>query len=91
MVILIVKDLGVKDVICWVENCNYVWVLQWVGVDLVVCFEYDLVKCLIFVKFNLFLIDYVYISDDIMIVEVIVVNFCFFNKIFSELDFWNCY
>ena len=91
MATLIAKDLGAKDVVCRAENRNHARVLERIGADLVVRPEHDLAERLVFSRLHPSVIDYVQISRDTTLAEVIVNNAAFYDKTLDELDFRNRY
>ena len=91
MATLIAKDLGAKDVVCRAENRNHARVLERIGADLVVRPEHDLAERLVFSRLHPSVIDYVQISRDTTLAEVIVNNEAFYGKSLDEMDFRNLY
>lgn len=91
MATLIAKDLGAKDVVCRAENRNHARVLERIGADLVVRPEHDLAERLVFSRLHPSVIDYVQISRDTTLAEVIVNNEAFYGKSLDEMDFRNRY
>ena len=89
MATLIAKDLGAKDVTCRAENANHARVLERVGADRVVRPEHDLAKRLIFQQLNPSVVDYVTLSKETTLAEVVIDNPKFVGRSLDELDFRN--
>lgn len=91
MATLIAKDLGATDVTCRAENANHARVLERVGADRVVRPEHDLAKRLIFQQLNPSVVDYVTLSKETTLAEIIIDNPKFVGRTLDELDFRNKY
>lgn len=91
MATLIAKDLGAADVTCRAENANHARVLERVGADRVVRPEHDLAKRLIFQQLNPSVVDYVTLSKETTLAEIIIDNPKFVGRTLDELDFRNKY
>ncbi len=91
MATLIAKDLGAPDVTCRAENANHARVLERVGADRVVRPEHDLAKRLIFQQLNPSVVDYVKLSKETTLAEVVIDNPKFVGKTLDELNFRNKY
>lgn len=89
MATLIAKDLGAKDVTCRAENANHARVLERVGADRVVRPEHDLAKRLVFQQLNPSVVDYVTLSKETTLAEVVIDNPKFVGRSLDELDFRN--
>ncbi|WP_295773771.1 TrkA family potassium uptake protein [uncultured Limosilactobacillus sp.] len=86
MATLIVKELGAPDVTCRAENIHHARVLERVGADTVVRPEHDIAERLVFRKLNPNVVDFVRISENLMLAEVTIRNPKFFNRSLGELE-----
>ncbi len=91
LVTLMAKEMGVPKIIAKAQNDYHARVLEKVGADKVVHPERDMGARLAHHLVSKNILDYIELSDDYTLAEVIVTHPKFFNHTLEELDFRNKY
>ncbi|MGM0123806.1 trk system potassium uptake protein TrkA [Enterococcus sp. AZ194] len=87
LVTLMVKEMGVSDVVAKAQNSYHARVLEKIGADRVVHPERDMGVRIAHNLVSKNILDYLELSDDFSLVEIRVANPKFFNKSLLELNF----
>ncbi|KAF1297240.1 potassium transporter Trk [Enterococcus sp. JM4C] len=87
LVTLMVKEMGVKNVVAKAQNSYHARVLEKIGADRVVHPERDMGVRIAHNLVSKNILDYLELSDDFSLVEIRVANPKFFNKSLLELNF----